>query len=681
TEIEKLICRIYSETFNINENEIGKMNDFYELGGDSLNAIRVSSKIEKELNIKINIKDILSNSVVCDLSKFIENILNNDKENYETEIIKKYNKKEFPITSQQLGVYIDSIKNSNSIIYNIPYLYKFKRNIDVNKIKAALIEMFNEQEIFKSKYNSKEIEGQTEVYGFIDDECSLEFEEYTYENAKSFVRPFDLSEAPLIRVGFINDEILLIDMHHIISDGMTMSIISKYLNNYYNDVTNEKLEIQFSDYAINLNEKKKEFYFEKQIEFYREIFENEEYDVLNIPKKEKSLNEDYEDENGNIAYCYETIDNNTSELINNYIKNYGLSKTAFFLTIYGYVLSKYSGQDIIYSSIIGANRNSRYIENMIGMFVSTQPILLKYKNENETFIEKMKQNMNYLMNIYSNQDVSFSQLIKELKLERVNNLFVYQPREVLINDDEGSIFSKNNSEEDILNLGNKNNNTKFDFMFTVHENKTQNYYITVEYDKEIYESTIMNNIIKSFIEVIKNVDSYNQKINEIEYIPVNEKERILNEFNSDINNYECDKLYHVEFSKIAKQYPERNAIVCNEVKISYGQLEEMSNSLAHYLRECGITRNDIVPIISERSHYYIIGTLAISKAGGAFLPVDKKLPIDRIEYILEEVNPKIILFYNTQYIIEQIGDKNYHTYNLENHNYDINNEYIDNINE
>ncbi|OUM56178.1 hypothetical protein PIROE2DRAFT_19334, partial [Piromyces sp. E2] len=192
---------------------------------------------------------------------------------------------------------------------------------------------------------------------------------------------------------------------------------------------------------------------------------------------------------------------------------------------------------------------------------------------------------------------------------------------------------------------------------------------------------MIKRIVNSFVEVIKNIDSYNRKINEIEYIPINEKERILNEFNSDINNYECDKLYHVEFSKIAKQYPERNAIVCNEVKISYGQLEEMSNSLAHYLRECGITRNDIVPIISERSHYYIIGTLAVSKAGGAFLPVDKKLPIDRIEYILEEVKPKIILFYNTQYIIEQIDDKNYHTYNLENHNYDINNEYINNINE
>jgi len=91
---------------------------------------------------------------------------------------------------------------------------------------------------------------------FIEDEISLTFEIYTYENAQSFVRPFDLSKAPLIRVGFIKDEVLLIDMHHIIFDGFTMQIIMRELNKYYNLGRMEELEIQYSDCTIDIKEKK-----------------------------------------------------------------------------------------------------------------------------------------------------------------------------------------------------------------------------------------------------------------------------------------------------------------------------------------------------------------------------------------------------------------------------------------
>eukprot|EP00833_Pecoramyces_ruminatium_P005222 jgi/Orpsp1_1/1179254/evm.model.c7180000068616.1 len=114
TNIEKILCKIYGEVFNIPLNEVGRMSDFYELGGNSLNAILISSIIEKELNIKIFIKDIMSYSLICDISKYMESIMNDEKnENNKLEIISRYNRKEFPVTSQQLGVYLDSIKEAN----------------------------------------------------------------------------------------------------------------------------------------------------------------------------------------------------------------------------------------------------------------------------------------------------------------------------------------------------------------------------------------------------------------------------------------------------------------------------------------------------------------------------------------------------------------------------------------
>eukprot|EP00833_Pecoramyces_ruminatium_P016016 jgi/Orpsp1_1/1190048/evm.model.d7180000076318.1 len=693
TSIEKLICEIYSDIFDIDLNEIGRNHDFYELGGDSLNAIRILSRIEKELNIKIYVKDIMSHPIIYDLSKYIEYIIdNNNNDNYTMEIIERRHCKEFPVTSQQLGVYIDSIKQPNSIIYNIPKIYRLNRNVDKEKVKDSLLKIFSKQEILRTKYYGKEVNGKTEIYGYIDEECSLEFEEYSYEDVGRFIRPFELDEAPLMRVGFINDEVLLIDMHHIICDGITDLILMNELNQYYYDEEVEELDIQYSDYAIHLNEKKNNGKLNDQIEIYKEIFSHE-YEILNIPRKSRELNKEIngKEENSDIEFneinrFEQMIDKSTTEKINEYIKYHNISKTALFISIYGYVLSKYSGQDSIYTSVINMNRNNHYTENMAGMFVSTLPLLLKYENEENKFIEIIKENMEILNMVYKNQDISFAELIDCLKLKKVNNSFIFQPH--ISNKNNGkqnkSIFNINDDTiNEIENILKQNNNSKFDIAFSVVENEND-YLISIEYNSMLYESNTIKNIINSYNEIIYKISEFKYKnINNIEYISMNENEKIIKEFNSDENKKDCNKFYHEEFSKIAEMYPERCSIIFNEIKITYKELDEMSNSLAHYLRSQGVQRNDIIPIICDRSPFYIIGILGISKAGGAFLPIDKNLPYERIKFILEDVKPSVILYKNCIDIIELLNKEEnieYDIYDLEEHNYSNNHEKLNNIN-
>eukprot|EP00833_Pecoramyces_ruminatium_P000569 jgi/Orpsp1_1/1174601/evm.model.c7180000050709.1 len=693
SKIEKVICKIFSDIFNTDELEIGKMHDFYDLGGDSLDAIRISLRIEKELNIKINIKDIMNNSMICELSKYIELILNDyDNDCNKMEIISKRNSKEFPITSQQLGVYIDSIKEINSILYNIPRFYKLNTNVDKERIKKAILKIFEKQEILRSRYAGKEINGKTEIYGFIDDECSLKFEEYSYENIGTFIRPFDLNKAPLMRVAFIGNEYLLIDIHHIICDGITDLVIMNELNKYYNNKEVEELEIQFSDYAININEKKNNGKLNEQIEIYKEIFSNE-YEILNIPKTNKMINNnDLNDEIEESNRYEQLIDKTTSSIINEFIKHNNISKTALFISIYGYVLSKYSGQDVIYTSVMNMNRNNHYIENMAGMFVSTLPLLLNYNNEENRFIEIIKENMETLVNIYNNQDISFAELTEILKLKKINNSFIFQPH-ISYDDNENqnkSIFITDCEDEnmnlfnEIKDTFNQNNKSKFEISFGVIENK-DNYLISIEYDNSLYDSRMVKNILNSYIELICNIKNIgNINIKNIEYIPIKEKDRIVKEFNSDVNKEGCDKLYYEEFRKIAEKYPERNAIIFNEISITYKKLDEMSNSLAYYLRSQGVQRNDMIPIICDRSPYYIIGILGISKAGGAFLPIDKNLPTERIQLIIKDVNPKLILYKNCEEVIDNLlmeENNKYNVYDLEKHNYSLNIGEINIINE
>ncbi|OUM56246.1 hypothetical protein PIROE2DRAFT_19224, partial [Piromyces sp. E2] len=503
TETEKEICNIFSQIFKIDVNEIGKKSNFYDLGGDSLNAISIASLIEKKLNVKTNIKSIMNHPVVSDISEYIDELMKSDDISHQVEVIEKRDSKEFPVTSQQLGVYIDSIKNNNSILYNVPMSFKLREDVDIERIKEGFNQLFEKHQILKSKYLKKEVNGKTEIYGYIDDECELNFEEYTNENANSFVRPFDLSSAPLIRVGFIGNEVLLIDMHHIITDGTTGKIVISELNKYYNEGSMNELEVQFGDYAYYINEKMKSGIYNDQIEFYEKMF-NEEYETLKI----NNMNENNENES-EIQNITREIDVSISKGINKFVKQYNVSKTAFFLSIYGYVLSKYSGQETIYSSIISANRNNHYLENMIGMFVSTQPILLKFEeNDNHSFVEVIKENMTTLMNMYNYQDLSLSELTKCLKLKNVNNTFIYQPKSIINSTSSlnKSIFDNGDINEEIQSLY-EDNGSKFDITFNLAE-KEDEYLISVDYNTEFFSTYFMEKIVNSFIEMARNVEKF-----------------------------------------------------------------------------------------------------------------------------------------------------------------------------
>eukprot|EP00833_Pecoramyces_ruminatium_P013313 jgi/Orpsp1_1/1187345/evm.model.d7180000057042.1 len=489
-------------------------------------------------------------------------------------------------------------------------------------------------------------------------------------------------------------------MHHIICDGSTMMIIMDELNKYYNDEEVEELEIQYSDYAIHLNEKKNNGELNEQIEVYREIFSNE-YEILNIPTKNNINNNEYNGKEENINEesnqsnkIEQIIDKSASEMINEFIKQHNISKTALFISIYGYVLSKYSEQNVVYTSMMSTNRNNQYVENMAGMFVSTLPLLLKYTNDENRFIETIKENMELLENIYNHQDISFAELAEILKLKKVNNSFIFQPKiskeKIILQNSSIFYIDDENKKKNINslfrmeNLIKQENGSKFDISFNILENK-ENYLISIEYNTKLYDSLMIKNIVDSYIEIIKNINHLeSHSTQNIEYIPVKEENRMIKEFNSDVNKEGCDKLYHEEFRKIAEKYPDRIAIVFNEDKITYKELDEISNSLAYYLRSQGIERNDIVPIICDRSPYHIIGILGISKAGGAFLPVDKNLPNERIQFILEDVNPKLVLYRNCKEVIDKLksNDKKdkYKMYDLEKHNYSLNCNRINNIN-
>ena len=386
--------------------------------------------------------------------------------------------------------------------------------------------------------------------------------------------------------------------------------------------------------------------YENELEFYKNML-NCDYDTMELPFNNRNLLS-YQRQNQNETKISKLLDKNIYKKIKEFTHKYEISETALFYTIYGFVLSKYSKNDLIYSSIICSNKNNSFTDDLIGMFVCTQLLLLNYSRQDLSFIEIINENMNILMNVYSNQDTSMADLVEKLKLKKMNNNFIFQPNMMF---DLKDIFKNT----DILLIGDNNykfeefklkndeyeNISKFDFTFGISENQ-DSYILTVEFNNNLYDENMIKSIVNSYFEVFQNMEYFDHKIKDIEYISKEEKEKIMNQFNSNICEIYNDKVYHVEFNKVAKKNSNLCAIICNDIEMTYKELDEKSNSLIHWLIRRRVHRGDIIPVITERSLYYVLASLAIMKSGAAFLPVDPEFPEERIKYMIEEANAEII---------------------------------------
>eukprot|EP00833_Pecoramyces_ruminatium_P009826 jgi/Orpsp1_1/1183858/evm.model.c7180000086973.1 len=409
------------------------------------------------------------------------------------------------------------------------------------------------------------------------------------------------------------------------------------------------------------------------------MFSTMEYESPEIPIK--ASNKD--NMKGQVATYKKLIDKELNEKINNYIKENKLSKTSLFFSVYIYVLSKYSNQTSIYTSVVSKNRNRLQCEEMVGMFVTTQPLLIKVPS-NDSFNKFIDNNMKTLLKIYDDEFESLAGLTEKLKLKTLNNCFVYQPENIYSFNNDKNIF-KINEDNTLYSIYEDNITTstlsKFDISFNVVE-KQSNYLISFEFNSSIYDIGTIKRFVQSFEEVIHNIDSFGNQITNIEYIPMDEKNKILSNFNSNKFEYEKIKCYHTEFERLAQENPEKIALVFNEKEISYRELDEMSNSLAHYLRMKGVNRNGIIPILCERSYLYVVGTIAIMKSGGAFLPIDPEFPIERIVYMINESSSKLVLTYTEDNeLINKLKENKFQLYSLSEHNFTKNIQKIENINE
>lgn len=606
TDTEIKLAAIWQKLLGVER--VGRKDYFFELGGDSLLAIAMLNEIEKTFGIEISIRDIMEKSSLEQLSECIE------QSSTYNQII-AYHENKYILLPQQKAIYAFCHKYPDTLAYNMPAKISLPDNIDRARLKQGICRVIEQHKLLKSHIEA----GEDEIFGIYDENAEIKFEEYENEQEKSFVRPFNLGNAPLIHIGF-TENAMLFDIHHIIADGSSLNIILRDIMLAYDGNTLPKAEVTYLDYA-------KYFYSlntEEHKAFYKRLL-NCDFEPLLLLKTKKV-------EYGGKSKEYQ-IPKEAFDAAKEFAKKNKLTETMVFLGAYGILLSKYTAKKDILSSIILQNRVHTDTKDMVGMFVNTLPIHLAVEGDTKRYLSSVREMM---LGLFRYQELPFWDIANAVGMQDksvINTSFVYQ------GDGEKTLYlCGQRLKPQMIDTC----TAKFDLTLelTPLENGGK---IRLEYNCEKYDEQLIDALAEAYIRILPQLGK--EKIADVSVLSEKEYHKIIEEFNDTYVCYPQEKCVHELFSNRAACTPEKAALVFEDKKLTYRELDELSNSLACFLREKRVGRNDIVPIIARRSWHVVVAMLGVIKAGGAYMLIDYQYPKDRIDYLIKESGANITLVY------------------------------------
>lgn len=635
---EHTIYKLFSDLLNINSFSV--TDNFFELGGDSLSAIKLSLELSNIFTKDVSVQDIFTNPSVELLSNHIKAL----SPSTETIGIEKNNADSSLASSAQRRIYFAStIAGETSILYNTPGGVIFDKPLNTKKLESCINKLINRHESLRTKFDVKDNEIVQTVVEKID--FKLEVLEKAIDVSSlndefnNFIKPFDLSKAPLFRLKYINlsdgNSALFIDMHHIISDGTSLTIFVEELCKLYNEEELTPLNITYKDFANYENTKLKNGSFKEAEDFWVNQFKDD-IPVLNMPTTySRPSVKTYTG-----SKVHSKIDFETTKKINTLSKKLGITPYMLLLSVYYILLSKYTAQEDIIVGTPVVGRDTPELYNIIGMFVNSLPIRAKID-----FTLSFKEFLNSIKDIclkdFKYQDYPFDELVDKLNIPRdtsrtplFDTMFIYQNNGIpQIN------FKDIKSRYYIPDT----NISKFDLSLEIIpiDNELQ---LSFEYCTKLFEKSFIENLANHYSNILHIVlDNLDIKLSSIDMLSEKERNTILYDFNNTKMDYPKEKTISQLFEEQVERTPDNIAVVFEDKKLTYKELNEKSNSLAHYLRNSGISRNDIVGIMMNRSLEMIVSILAVLKSGACYIPIDPDYPQDRITYMLDNSNSKYLL--------------------------------------
>ncbi|MGO4966553.1 lichenysin non-ribosomal peptide synthetase LicA [Bacillus paralicheniformis] len=631
---EAQLADLWQEVLNVPK--IGVHDNFFELGGHSLIGMTLIARIQQEMNVDLQLKDLFQAPTIETLAQAAEKT--EKKSAVYIEAVP--DRDTYPVSSAQKRLYVLQQIEGAEKSYHMPAVLQLEGKLDLKRLESAAQMLIKRHEAFRTTFEIKDGEPVQRIWEAA--ELTIDVIDADEQEAekliKEFIRPFDLTKAPLFRMSIIRftgeKHLLLVDMHHIISDGASVSVLIDEMTKLYAGEALEPLRIQYKDFSVwqqhLLTERHKvqEEYWLKELAG--------ELPVLTLPADyPRPSIQTFEGSRLSFALKPELV-----QQLRKLAKETDSTLYMVLAASYSALLSKLSGQSEVIVGSPAAGRPHTDLNRIIGMFVNTLAIRTRPEGDKpfSAFLEEVKETT---LGAFEHQDYPFEELIEKLNIQRDmsrNPLF-------------DAVFSMRNADLKDLSMEGitlkpydfAHQTAKFDLTLTAAEEDGLLVF-EMEYNTALFKHESIERWRGYWVNLLEAVaENPDARLSELSLLDEAEKRRIVQNWNETRLAVPQDKTVHELFEAQVLRTPDRGAAVYNGVKWTYKELNARANRLARLLIEKGARPEQRIGIMVKPSLEMAAGVLAILKAGAAYVPIDPSYPAERIGYVLKDSGAELLL--------------------------------------
>jgi amino acid adenylation domain-containing protein len=663
TPVEELVCGIWCEVLGVER--VGADEDFFELGGHSLLATQVISRVREALGAEVALRTLFESPTVTEFAASVEVTLRKGQgiQSPPIEAVPRDRSLALSFAQQRLW-FMDQLEPGQSH-FNMPLAVRLEGKLNVSALTGALNEIVRRHEALRTHF--AEVDGRpvqviapgVELPLALQDLCASTCDRKELEAevrrlaAEEAARPFDLGRGPLLRATLLRlsetEHVLLVTMHHIISDGWSLGVLVKEVAALYEAFAEGRpsplveLDIQYADFAVWQREWLQGDVLEGQLSYWREQLQGAPA-VLELPTDRprppvqtfRGAHERFELEAG------------LTDALRALSRREGVTLFMTLLAAWQTLLARYSGQTDVVVGADVANRNRAETEGLIGFFVNMM-VLRTDLSGDPTFAELLKRVREVCLGAYAHQDLPFERLVEELQPERsLSHTPLFQVLFVLQNTPLGELelpgVKMSVIDPDIAT-------SKFDLLLTMQESET-GLDAEFEYNSDLFDADTIRRMVCHLKTILAGIVADPvQRLSALPLLSATERRRLLRDWNQTRAEYPRDLSVHELFRRQARRAPSAIALRCGADSLTYAELDRRSDALARHLRRLGVGAEVRVALMLERSAGLVVAMLAVLKAGGAYVPLDATLPLGRLTRVAADAGAGVFV---TQASLEEL---------------------------
>jgi amino acid adenylation domain-containing protein len=652
TELERRLARIWGEVLGIER--VRLEDNFFQLGGHSLLATQLISRVRSEFSIELPLRVLFEYPALSAFCGRVEILLHAGGKR-RSPVARAPHQSSMPLSFAQQRLWFHDQLEGPSATYNIAAAIDLVGELQVSALERSLTEIVRRHQILRTIYlreNGEPVQRVLPAQPFsieMRDISSAPPGEQASELGQLLSRAaaiaFDLRNGPVLRALLVrlSDQrhTLLVAIHHIACDGWSMGVLTRELAAFYDGFSSgalqslEDLPIQHVDFAWWQRQWLTTIEARRQLDFWRKELAGAP-PVLNLPTdRPRPPAQTFRGQHLPLQ-----LDPNLLSQLQALAEQTGTTIYVLLLTVIVAMLSHNSGQSEVVIGSPVANRDDEELESLIGFFVNTLALRIDAAGDPE-MLELLNRVKTTVLDAFSNQDVPFDLVVEHLNPVRsLSHAPLFQVMFVFQNfpGQELSLRSLRVESRPI-----QTEVSKFDLTFLV-EQSDEGLSGVIEYNTDLFDPGTIERMSRHLnTALLCLVNNPQQRLSQLPMLTADEREQVLVRWNDTERAYPTGMCIHQLFEAEVEKSPEAVAVLFEGERLSYRELNEKANRLAHYLKRSGVGPEVLVGLCVERSVEMIVGLLGILKAGGAYVPLEPSVPQERLSFMLEDARVALLL--------------------------------------